>query len=206
MDAQSIKLIKQYVEQYIENADLREIIAVVLVGSSSITCINNPHDIDVCVCVSPTVERRTRYVAGLRAALQADVSPKISVLTRIPDEWYEAGGLLKTYAFQSLPRFAINIVGDVRELAPPEKVDVLMNKDKYINSLKHYWFSEHMEKHIRKYGRLKALYLALLVVYFIDNNSYELTDEQRRNVNIAHDLADGWEELHDWFINKLKEY
>jgi hypothetical protein len=195
----------QLLGKCIEKANLSGVLAVAVVGSSTLPYIINPRDIDVCVYINPTVERRTRYVAGLRAALKTDVNPNISLITRAPVNWWETGGLLKTHAFLNLPRFAVNVIGNISEMVPPEEVDVFANKDKYIESLKRYWLGEDVEEHIRKYGRLKSLYQALLVVYFLDNNSYELTDEQKKNVNIAHDCADGWEELHEWLTNRLKE-
>ena len=195
----------QLLGKCIEKANLSGVLAVAVVGSSTLPYIINPRDIDVCVYINPAVERRTRYVAGLRAALKTDVNPNISLITRVPVNWWETGGLLKTHAFLNLPRFAVNVIGNISEMVPPEEVDVFANKDKYIESLKRYWLGEDAEEHIRKYGRLKSLYQALLVVYFLDNNSYELTDEQKKNVNIAHDCADGWEELHEWLTNRLKE-
>jgi hypothetical protein len=36
------------------------------------------------------------------------------------------------------------------------------------------------------------------------NNSYEVTEEQRKEINILHDLSHGWEEIKDKTINLLK--
>jgi hypothetical protein len=35
------------------------------------------------------------------------------------------------------------------------------------------------------------------------NNSYEVTNEQKKEINILHDLSEGWEEIRDKTINLL---
>jgi hypothetical protein len=35
------------------------------------------------------------------------------------------------------------------------------------------------------------------------NNSYEVTDEQRKEINILHDLSDGWEDVRDKTIKLI---
>ena len=40
-------------------------------------------------------------------------------------------------------------------------------------------------------------------VYILLNNSYEVTEEQKREINILHDLAEGWEKIRDKTIQLL---
>jgi hypothetical protein len=35
------------------------------------------------------------------------------------------------------------------------------------------------------------------------NNSYEVTEEQKKEINILHDLSDGWEQIRDKAIKLL---
>jgi hypothetical protein len=43
----------------------------------------------------------------------------------------------------------------------------------------------------------KRWYHILRGVYILWNNSYEVTEEQKREINILHDLSEGWEEIRD---------
>ena len=55
------------------------------------------------------------------------------------------------------------------------------------------------------FRRGKRLYHALIGIYFIDNNAYDLTEEQIKNVNIAHDMKEGFEDLWEWAKQRLEE-
>ena len=49
----------------------------------------------------------------------------------------------------------------------------------------------------------KRWYHILRGVYILLNNSYEVTEEQKREINILHDLAEGWEEIRDKTLQLL---
>ena len=52
----------------------------------------------------------------------------------------------------------------------------------------------------------KRWYHLLRGYYILQNHSYAVTDEQKEQINILHDLSDGWEELKQLtqeYINKL---
>lgn len=49
----------------------------------------------------------------------------------------------------------------------------------------------------------KRWYQILRGAYILVNNSYDLTPEQKREINILHDIADGWEEIRDKTIELI---
>lgn len=51
----------------------------------------------------------------------------------------------------------------------------------------------------------KRWYHILRGVYILTNNSYEVTNQQRLEINILHDLSEGWENVRDKTIKLLKE-
>ena len=55
-----------------------------------------------------------------------------------------------------------------------------------------------------KISNQKRWYHILRGVYILLNNSYEVTEEQKREINILHDLAEGWEEIRDKTIKLLE--
>lgn len=50
----------------------------------------------------------------------------------------------------------------------------------------------------------KRWYHILRGVYILINNSYEVTEEQRQEINILHDLSEGWESIRDKTIKLLE--
>lgn len=51
----------------------------------------------------------------------------------------------------------------------------------------------------------KRWYYALRGIYILINNSYDVTEDQKREINILHDLSDGWEKVRDKTILLLKQ-
>lgn len=200
MDEQTVQTIKKTIER----SCLPDIKIAVVGGSCTLPYIDHPHDIDVCVYVDPIAQpHRLAYVRGLRSSLKETVGEDVSLITRATSKWWVENGLLRRDAFMNDPRFAKSVIGDITDLIPTDEVDVFANKDRYIESLKAYYLSEKFAEHTATWGRLKAPYQAFLLLYFLDNGSYELTEEQRKNVNIVHDCADGYEELRDWLLERL---
>jgi hypothetical protein len=52
----------------------------------------------------------------------------------------------------------------------------------------------------------KRWYHLLRGMYILINKSYEVTTEQRKEINILHDLAEGWEQLRDKTIALIEEF
>ena len=52
----------------------------------------------------------------------------------------------------------------------------------------------------------KRWYHLLRGIYILINKSYEVTDEQKREINILHDLDKGWEEVREKTITLIQEF
>lgn len=50
----------------------------------------------------------------------------------------------------------------------------------------------------------KRWYHILRGIYIVTNSSYDVTPEQKQEINILHDLSEGWETIRDKTINLLK--
>lgn len=88
-----------------------------------------------------------------------------------------------------------------------------MDKQIYIESIR--WLMQErpnkFNDNINPQHRTKYLYHILVGLYSLKNNSLtQFTEEQIKNINIAHDCTDGYEELWKWakreLKNKLAEY
>lgn len=52
----------------------------------------------------------------------------------------------------------------------------------------------------------KRWYHLLRGIYILINNSYEVSSKQREEINILHDLSEGWEQFRDKTITLIKEF
>ena len=52
----------------------------------------------------------------------------------------------------------------------------------------------------------KRWYHLLRGIYILINNSYEVSPEQKLEINILHDLADGWEEIKNKTIQLIQDF
>jgi hypothetical protein len=49
----------------------------------------------------------------------------------------------------------------------------------------------------KKHTGSKRWYHILRGIYILINNSYEVSEEQKKEINILHDLSEGWEAIRD---------
>ena len=209
MDDSTISKIKDVMGQQ----GLPLIRAAVIGGSCASPFIDSPHDVDLVLYVDlPTSRECFGYVQGLREKM-SDIAPGVSIIVHTYSMYpYPSfirkrdknGHINRVWAWQ-IPRYCIDIVGDISAAIPDDELNLLTHEDEYMEKMRDYYLSDAFRKAMGKSasGRVKSLYYGLLTLYFIDNDAYELTDEQRRNVNIAHDCADGWEELYEWLIKRI---
>ena len=52
----------------------------------------------------------------------------------------------------------------------------------------------------------KRWYHLLRGIYILINNSYEVSPEQKLEINILHDLTDGWEEIKNKTIQLIQDF
>ncbi len=80
------------------------------------------------------------------------------------------------------------------------KTDIIYkHRDEYIQVLK-------TQKNMLLDGTIenqKRWYHILRGIYILKNNSYDVTEEQKREINILHDLSEGWEAVRDKTIKLL---
>lgn len=192
----------------IAKCDLTYIKAIVLVGSACLPCIDNPRDFDIYAYVSNEWGgKMVEAIQELRHALK-DAFPEesVAVKARMEDEWIfgcesleDAGPhnpcFLSPYAYQFHTQ--IVLYGDTADIS--DWIDILgEHKRPYLRNLR--YIMEHHFTATPKRAHSKYLYHVLTGLYMIENNGYFLTEEQGRNVKIAHDHVDldAYDRLFAW--------
>lgn len=201
-------------KEIVSGFDKEYLKAVVITGSATYSFIENPHDIDIVAFTSNKApEHPIRYVHELRKELRSTFGERVSLISRTyeslkqGDYMTAADGSLvrKTYFSKMLLDTNIMIKGTLDMILPEGQFDII-DKDRaeFIASASTFIDSDPMRRAIEKHGHTKMIYQTLGGIYFIENGKYELTDEQKRNVNIAHDCSDGWEELYQYIKGWLE--
>ena len=211
------------VKNILNDFDLTNVLAIYLSGSYSLGFIKNCDDIDIHCFTKNAMDRKDRQdlVNSIRAKLKEEFDFSVSFIWHFEDEYTGANAVrlskdlkdrktqklaLRTYAYEFNPKFRTILYGSAEDYLGG--FDILgKDKEDYLANLKYDTTSEsflhQMERNAN--GRTKRLYHILCGIYMIENNSYELTEEQIKNVNIAHDKTDGWEELYEWAKNELEK-
>lgn len=165
-------------------------IAIYLGGSLCENIIDNSHDVDF-ICFSDEPINMNFIRMGLHFYQKTHNLPEnydfIQVRTKQREE----------HAYGSyINKKMIKLVGEDIEF----NFDVI-NKDRkeYIKIL-HETKDQLLSNRIRNQ---KRWYQLLRGIYILMNNSYEVTDEQKREINILHDLSEGWEKIRDKTIQLL---
>lgn len=157
-------------------------------GSRVDPVINNPHDYDY-ICFSKKLQsqklRRTLVhnklaVAGSQRNKQSTTIEDFSQIRIYP--------YTQITWFSYLDPLMIKVAGE--DVCP--KTDIIKeHRQEFIDCLK-------IKAHALKIGKIKnqkRWYHLLRGVYILRNNSYEVTPEQKQEINILHDLAKGYEQL-----------
>lgn len=199
-----------------DEADKTYIRFASLDGSACLPFINDPDDLDIHCFIDESFDGKPyKAIEGLKSVIRERVGDNVAVIAyrqgrytkgvrRTEDitDWATQTPALPTFAYQF--NFSIPLCGE-KEAAFGD-IDIL-GKDKadYLANLKHEINCESFDRQRQRTGRTKRLYHVLCGIYFIENNSYELTEEQKKNVNIAHDKTDGWEGLYEWAKEELEK-
>jgi hypothetical protein len=188
-------------------------------GSCTYPFIRSPNDKDLLVFMKRTCpDDKLVYARPLKRKIK-EIDPSISVIVRYDDYYTNdqakldvsdvhdartAHCILPAGAFSTI--FAVDVFGENRKVLPPGGIDILTtHRKQYLSNLKYMYDPDRYADMMKEYGRMKNLYYALAGIYFMQNGAYSLTEDQIRNVNIAHDCADGWEELYEWVLSYLKD-
>ena len=192
-------------------------------GSSTLPFINNPHDIDVIAYLSDDLSMNNvwEYKWTLRSALQNNIGKNVSVIYYRLDDYYTIFDIeapkecdkdhVQKYANiisnMFMQKYIIPIKDDLGYLNPEYSPFDIIHSDpnKFLNISRVYLNSTEFKSLLKRYGRAKILYKVLCGIYFIENGSFDLTNEQKRNINIVHDKLNGYEELYQWCLIKLNK-
>lgn len=165
-------------------------IAIYLGGSICENIIEKSHDIDI-ICFSDLPREMYNIRRDIQKFLKEYDVPTdydfIQVRTKQREE----------HAYGSyINKKMVKLIGEDIDF----KFDVINdNRIEYIQILK-----DTVEKILSgKIKNQKRWYQIYRGICILVNNSYEVTTEQKREINILHDLSDGWEEIKDKTINLL---
>lgn len=223
--------IKSIIEN-LPNDILNDLRGVGIEGSGCLPFINNYHDIDIYVYypdapypvdgskVSSEIKQKrkmTREIIlkeltenlNIPNNIDVKICPERKLLGVIDYNEWSAWNDIYLNLYQHI--YAILVYKQPDFNSYPEKVIEFFNamdKKIYLNQLKNWidnaCFQIHFNDEINPHHRTKRLYHILTSLYILENNSFtDFTEEQIKNINIAHDMADGYEELWDWAKNKI---
>lgn len=166
---------------------------IFLSGSSTCSYIKHPHDIDIFIYMRDrtSILKCARQVETELKQIKTEI-PSAAVIFSVQDRYeilfngdFEEkfnehpnryGFLCYLYEF---PLIQVLVGEDEDNL---RDVNIFKQKEKVIVALK-YFMNKNKESN-------KFLYHILTTLYILQNNSYELTEEQINNINIAHDEED----------------
>ena len=180
------------------------VISVIIGGSHTLDYIDNKDDVDIFYVCENTENRKTalfKYYewTQLKDNKAFKKEHKISTLFYTID-MYNQKMLDRPWIY--LFNFQVVLHGEYKP-----QYDILSKKDDYIQVLKRAlnYVIEYKEQE-NKYH--KWIYHILSGIYILENNSYTLTDEQIKNVNICHNLieTDKVAELFEYCVNKLNTF
>ena len=167
--------------------------AVYFGGSRVDQIIDNPHDFDYIWFVKPFWYYE--FVTTLQSFDILDESYRNKTLldvTQVREYPYT-----KIDWFSYLDVLMIKLFGD--NVCPTTDI-IVEHRQEFIESIKQKAAKIPQNKCLKP----KRWYHILRGVYILLNNSYEVTEEQKREINILHDLAEGWEKIRDKTIKLLE--
>lgn len=162
-------------------------------GSRVDPVINNPHDYDYIWFVKPSWYYE--FITTLQSFNILDESYRNKTLLDVTQ--------VRIYPYTQIDWFSyldilmIKIFGE--DVCPATDV-IVEHRQKFIESLKQKAAEIPQNKDLKP----KRWYHILRGVYILLNNSYDVTEEQKREINILHDLTPGWEIVRDKTIQLLE--
>lgn len=211
------------IKNTVKESDTKYTPLIYISGSSTLPFIDKPHDIDVIAYLSNDLPMNNlwEYEWVLRSALQNNIGKNVSVIYYKLDDYYtifdmgiskkcdkdhvrKYGNVISNMFMQ---KYIIPIKDDLGYLNSEYSPFDIIHSDpiKFLNISKVYLNSTEFKSLLKRYGRAKILYKVLCGIYFIENDSFDLTNEQKRNINIVHDRLNGYEELYQWCLDELNK-
>lgn len=177
-----IKSIFTIVEQYCD--------AIYYGGSRVDPVIDNPHDYDY-ICFSKRLQKQNLLRCLRRNKFRVTWSNKNTLKkSQLKDDFLKDFSQIRVFPYTQITWFSyldtlmIKVIG--KDICP--KTDIIFERRKeFVACLR-----EKVEELLcGKIGNQKRWYHILRGVYILLNNSYEVTKEQKREINILHDLSEG---------------
>lgn len=172
-------------------------------GSRLDPVIENPHDYDY-ICFAKDLQRHNLLRSLISHGFKTTGSKrklKQMSLDSVQEDLYDFSQI-RPYPYTEINWFSYldilmtRVVGE--DVCP--KTDIISkHRNEFIADLK--LKVNKLTKNI--ITNQKRWYHILRGVYILINNSYEVNDEQKKEINILHDLAPGWEEVRDKTIQLL---
>lgn len=165
-------------------------VSIYLGGSLCEKIIEKPHDIDL-ICFSCTPREMYNIKWGIQKFLKIHSIYSSFDLIQVRNKQQEE----RSYG-SYINKKMIKLIGEDVDF----KFDVINNnRGEYIQILK-----DSVEKILSgKINNQKRWYQIYRGICILLNNSYDLTEEQKIEINILHDLSDGWEKIKLKTINIL---
>jgi hypothetical protein len=172
-------------------------------GSRVDPVISNPHDYDyICFAKHFQLQNLHRCLIAKKAVLNEYIN-EIQVIAAPTKTGHFDFSQLRAYPYTHITWFSyldplmIKVVGD--DVCP--KTDIIHeHRTEFITCLK----EKANELLQGKIQNQKRWYHLLRGAYILINNSYEVTLEQRAEINTLHDLSEGYQELIEKTIKLIK--
>ena len=173
-------------------------------GSRVDPIIDNPHDFDY-ICFAKPLSRhhllRLLCKLGFKQTGSSKQDNKLEKAISISYDFSQ----IRVYPYTQIDWFSyldilmVKVIGE--DVCP--KTDVIYQYRKE-------FFTDLYSKMIKlikgEIKNQKRWYHLLRGIYILINESYEVTEEQRKEINILHDLSEGWEQLRDKTITLIEEF
>lgn len=174
-------------------------------GSRVDSVIDNPHDYDY-ISFAPHLQRHNllRALADYGLRVLGSRKKRVVELSEVPPKSNsEDFSQIRVYPYTQITWFSY--LDPLMKLVAGEdvcpKTDVIWeHRQEFIACLQEK--SEQLQNNRIK--NKKRWYHLLRGAYILMNNSYEVTDQQKQEINTLHDLAEGWEAVRDKTIELIQ--
>ena len=187
------KEIVQYFEQIKSNCN-----AIYLGGSRIDPVIDNPHDYDFICFAKPLKMHILPAQLEQLGFPQQDGTDRTKLKTLLDMTQIRQYPYNEIDWFSYLDHLMIKVVGD--DVCPDTDI-INTNRQDFLKDLR--YKAECLLTEWCNYP--KRWYHILRGVYILMNNSYEVTEEQKKEINILHDLTPGWEGIVLKTVNLLAQ-
>lgn len=176
--------------------------AIYFGGSRVDPVIDNPHDYDY-ICFAKRLSRHRLLSSLHKLGFKTNKSKKNTI--KDTDSSIEDFSQVRMYPYTQINWFSyldilmIKVIGN--DVCP--KTDIIhQHRKEFFTDL----YTKTRRLRAGKIKNQKRWYHLLRGIYILINNSYEVTEEQRKEINILHDLSEGWEQLRDKTILLIEEF